>query len=164
MTIRALQAAAVGTIVFTGVAAVEGVSAVGVVRLAICGAGLGAAAAFDLAERRIPNRLTIPAALTLLAIWAAAGGSIGAIAAGVACAAALFVIGLATPEAIGMGDAKLALVIAFGLTNKALLGLASGIVLAALVAALRLITTSGRGHEIPLGPFLAVGALLALAA
>ena len=79
-------------------------------------------------------------------------------------ASLLFAIALVKPEAMGMGDAKLALVVALGLTDKALVGLASGILLAAIVAAARLASTRGTARAVPLGPFLALGALLALAA
>ena len=69
MSVRALQAAAVGAAVFGGVAAVNDAGSAGIARLAISGAALAAAASFDLSERRIPNRVTIPAALALLVLW-----------------------------------------------------------------------------------------------
>ena len=165
MTVRSLQAAVVGAAIFAVVAASEALGAAGIARLAISGAALAAAAVFDLSERRIPNRVTLPAALVLLAIWAATGAASGRIAAGLAIAAALIAIALVRPDAIGMGDGKLALVVALGLLDKALVGLACGLVLAAIFAAARLAPRSAaRTSAIPLGPFLALGALIALVA
>ncbi len=42
-------------------------------RLALCGAALGGAVAFDLRERRIPNKLVLPAAAGCLALSAWTG-------------------------------------------------------------------------------------------
>jgi leader peptidase (prepilin peptidase) / N-methyltransferase len=166
MSVRALQAAVVGAAVFGGVAAVNDVGSAGIARLVISGAALAAAASFDLSERRIPNRLTMPAALALLVLWLITGAKLGLIAAGLLVAAVLLAIGLIKPHAIGMGDAKLALVVALGLTDKALIALASGILLAAMVAApgLRHGEQAARRSTLPLGPFVAVGALIALVA
>jgi leader peptidase (prepilin peptidase)/N-methyltransferase len=165
MSLRALQAAALGAATFGVAAWVEHVGAAGIARLAIRGAALAAAAAFDLSERRIPNLVTIPAALALFVLWAASGATPGRVAAGLAVAGVLLVTGLLRPDAIGMGDAKLALVVALGLMDKALIGLACGLLLAAIFGAARLAARSGgRKSAIPLGPFLALGALIALVA
>jgi len=165
MTIRAAQAAAVGAAMFALIASLSDLDAASVVRLAVTGAALAAAAVSDLVERRIPNRITVPAALALLALWAATGASPGRIAAGLAVAAALLLIGVAWPAAIGMGDGKLGIVIALGLTDKALLGLASGIILAAIFGAVQLARNpSSRSSGVPLAPFLALGALIVLVA
>lgn len=165
MSVRALQAAAVGAAGFGGIAAVNDAGSAGIARLAISGAALAAAASFDLSERRIPNRLTMPAALALLVLWAITGARPGRIAAGLLVAAALLAIGLIKPHAIGIGDAKLALVVALGLTDKALIALASGMLLAAIVAAPRLRHGEhARKSTLPLGPFMAFGALIALLA
>jgi leader peptidase (prepilin peptidase) / N-methyltransferase len=166
MSVRALQAAAVGAAVFGGVAAVNDVGSAGIARLVISGAALGAATSFDLSERRIPNRLTMPAALALLVLWLITGAKPGRIAAGLLVAGALLVIGLIKPHAIGMGDGKLALVVAFGLTDKALIALASGMLLAAIFAAALRLRQGGQARKstLPLGPFVAFGALVALLA
>jgi leader peptidase (prepilin peptidase) / N-methyltransferase len=165
MSVRALQAAAVGAAAFGGGAALNDAGSAGIARLAISGAALAAAAWFDLSERRIPNRLTVPAALALLVLWLMAGAKPGRIAAGLLVAAALLAIGLIKPQAIGMGDAKLALVVALGLADKALIALASGMVLAAIFAAPRLRQgEQARKSTLPLGPFVAFGALIALLA
>ena len=92
------------------------------------------------------------------------GAKPGRIAAGLLVAAALLAVGLIKPDAIGMGDAKLALVVALGLTDKALIALALGMLLAAIVAAPRLRRGEARNSTLPLGPFVALGALIALLA
>ena len=165
MNLRPVQAAAVGTAMFAGIAAAGDAGVAGIARLAISGAALAAAATFDLSERRIPNRVTLPAALALLVVWAVSGAVPGRIAAGVAVAAALLALGLIKPDAIGMGDGKLALIVALGLTDRALLGLGCGLLLAAIFAATQLSSPrAGRKSAVPLGPFLALGALVALLA
>ncbi len=166
MSVPAPRAAALGAATLLALTAFERQPASADARCAICGAALGAAAAFDLAERRIPNRVTVPALLALLALWAATGAAWKPIAAGLAVASVLAAIGLLAPAAIGMGDAKLALVIAFGLADKALIALACAIVLAASVTAGRLVLawSDDRARTVPLGPFFALGALIALIA
>jgi leader peptidase (prepilin peptidase)/N-methyltransferase len=155
--------AAAGALIFGTVAAVENAGAARVAQLSLTGATLAAAAAWDLAERRIPNRLTVPVALTLLALLAATDAKPGGLAGGLAASGVLFGLALVRPAALGMGDAKLALVLALGLSDKALVGLASGVLLAAIFAAGRIARSSGAGAvAVPLGPFLAFGALIAL--
>ncbi len=165
MSVRFLPAAAGGAVLFAAVGLVEHVGEAGLARLVICGAALATAAACDLRERRIPNRVTIPAALALLVVWTAAGARPDRITAGLLVAGVLLAIGLVRPDAIGMGDGKLALVVALGLLDKALIGLALGLLLAAVVAAPRLLRGRAGGNgALPLGPFLAFGALIALLA
>jgi Flp pilus assembly protein protease CpaA len=165
MSNRTLQAAAVGGALFCTTAVIDDLGAASIARLSITGAALAAAAACDLAERRIPNRVTVPAVLALLILLAASGTAFGRIAGGLAVAGLLLGIGVLRPRAIGMGDAKLALVVALGLTDKALIGLASGFVIAAIFATERIARgSSTRGAAVPLGPFLGLGALIALLA
>ncbi|HZC31301.1 MAG TPA: hypothetical protein VE261_07250, partial [Gaiellaceae bacterium] len=79
--------------------------------------------------------MTLPAALALVIVWAVTGPNPSRIAAGLLLVGLLLVIALIRPDAIGMGDGKLALVVALGLLDKALVGLACGFLLAATVAA-----------------------------
>jgi leader peptidase (prepilin peptidase) / N-methyltransferase len=165
VTFRRLQAGAVGAAIFSATGVVDYLGVVSIARLSIMGAALGAAAACDLAEQRIPNWVTVPAAVALLILFAATGTAFGRIEGGLAVAGLLLGICLIRPGAIGMGDAKLAIVVALGLTDKALIGLASGFVLAAIFAIERIARSSStRGAAIPLGPFLALGALIPLLA
>ncbi len=165
MNRRATAAAALGAAGVLAGALGGGLDAAATTRLAVCGGALAAAAVVDLAERRIPNRLIIPALLILLALWVAGGAPIGQVAAGVLLAVALLGVSLLAPTAIGMGDAKLALVIALGLADKAAMTLAVALVLAGGVAAASLLVgAAGRRGTLPLAPFFAAGALIALLA
>ncbi len=73
---------AAGAGLFGFAAAVNDSGATSIARLALTGAALAVAAVHDVEQRRIPNRVTIPAALALLALWAATGAAPGRIAAG----------------------------------------------------------------------------------
>jgi leader peptidase (prepilin peptidase)/N-methyltransferase len=135
-------------------------------RLSIFGAALGGAVAVDLAERRIPNRLVLPAAAVCAALSVAAGVRFEDLAAGVAVVAFLLVFTLWRAESFGMGDVKLALLVVLGLNGNAAQGLLFGLALAALLGALIIIRygrAAGR-QALPLAPFIAVGSLVALLA
>jgi leader peptidase (prepilin peptidase)/N-methyltransferase len=76
----------------------------------------------------------------------------------------LLLIGLLAPSALGMGDVKLALLIVLGLDRNAPQALALGVLLAGLVG-VAIVARHGRPagrRSLPLAPFLAAGALLAL--
>ncbi len=80
--------------------------------------------------------------------------------------AALAVVSLAAPAALGMGDVKLALLLAVGIGDDAVTALVAGFALAAAYA-LVLLARHGRAAArtaLPLAPFLATGALCALVA
>lgn len=154
--------AAVGAALFTGIALAEGSSALELVRLAVCGAAVGAVALVDLRERRIPNRIVLPAAAVcaLLAGPATLGKSVPALA----LVGGLLVLALVQPAALGMGDVKEALLIALALGSFAAPALLLGLALAA-AAGIALTIRSGRaalGAALPLAPFLAAGAAIAL--
>jgi prepilin signal peptidase PulO-like enzyme (type II secretory pathway) len=88
------------------------------------------------------------------------------LAAGVAMVAFLLVFALWRPESFGMGDVKLALLVVLGLNGDAAQGLVFGLALAALLGAL-IIIRYGRAagkRALPLAPFVAAGALVALLA
>lgn len=165
MSRRATAAAALGAAGFLALALGAHLDLAAASRLAVCGGVLAAAAIVDLSERRIPNRLTVPALLVLLAVWVASGAPIGQVATGLLLAVALLALSVFAPATIGMGDAKLALVVAFGLADKAAATLAVALMLAGAVAAAGLLVgAAGRRGTLPLAPFFAVGALIALVA
>ena len=123
-------------------------------------------ARIDLERRVIPNRIVVPAAAVVLfgdiaaephraKEWtiAAFATMLGALA-----------ISSSTRGGVGMGDVKLALLLGAGLGWNVLGGLVLGLS-ATFVAALVIIARRGVGarkETIPFGPFLALGALLAL--
>jgi leader peptidase (prepilin peptidase)/N-methyltransferase len=133
-------------------------------------------AVIDLHTRRIPNRLTYPltpALLVLLTVAAVLEGTPGvalrSVLAGVVCFCLLLVLVLINPRGMGMGDVKLAAFIGLGLGYLGwghvwlglFLGFLGGGVIAALLLALRWRT---RKDHIPFGPWLALGAIVALLA
>lgn len=160
MTLTALAGAAL----FAGIAFAEGSSALALVRLAVFGAAVGAVAVVDLREHRIPNRIVLPAAAVcaLLAGPAALRESVPALA----LVGGLLVLAFVQPAALGMGDVKEALLIAVALGSVAAPALLFGLMLAAIVG---VVMTLARGRAalgvaLPLAPFLAAGAVLALVA
>ena len=166
MTRRALPIAAAGGLLFALAAAEANSDRLALARLTICGAALTAAAAVDLAEHRIPNRLVLPAAAACAALTIASGTGFRPLAAALALVALLLGFSLARPAALGMGDVKLALLISLGLDGHAPIALLLGLALAALAGGLLLALRGPEGwrQALPLAPFLTAGALAALLA
>jgi leader peptidase (prepilin peptidase)/N-methyltransferase len=136
---------------------------------------LGALAAFaavvlvvvsvtDLERRIIPNRIVLPAtAIVLVGHTLADPGPEWALGA-LGASAFLFVAALISPQGMGMGDVKLALLIGALLGRGAAPALAIGSVLAVVPSIAILIRhgRAGRKMGFPFGPFLALGALIVL--
>jgi leader peptidase (prepilin peptidase) / N-methyltransferase len=151
-----------GAALFATIAFAEGSSALVLVRLAVFGAAVGAVALVDLREHRIPNRIVLPAAAicALLAGPARLRESVPALA----LVGALLVLAFVQPAALGRGDVKEALLIALALGSLAAPALLFGLMLA---AAAGVVITLARGRAalaaaLPLAPFLAAGAAIAL--
>jgi leader peptidase (prepilin peptidase)/N-methyltransferase len=163
---RPLTGATLGAAAFVLAGVALDLALLDLARLSIFGAALGGAVAVDLAERRIPNRLVLPAAAVCAALSVAAGVRFEDLAAGVAVVALLLAFTLWRAESFGMGDVKLALLVVLGLNGNAAQGLLFGLALAALLGALILMRygrAAGR-RALPLAPFIAAGSLLALLA
>ena len=118
--------------------------------------------AIDLAQRRLPNRIVLPAtALVLLAqlvVNPQRALECAVAACGAACFLALPI--LVKPGGMGMGDVKLALLLGAGLGAAVVPALLLGLVVAGLFS-LVLVARSGLGARkqfIAFGPFLAFGA------
>ena len=127
---------------------------------------LSVLAAIDLECRVIPNRIVLPGAGLILAAQIAffPDHALEWIACGLGAALALFLPTLFKANAIGMGDVKLGLLLGVGLGVEVAKALLLGS-LAAVPAAIWILATRGlaaRGDTMPLGPFLAVGGVLAL--
>ena len=125
---------------------------------------LVAVSATDLEHRIIPNTIVVPAAALVLAAQTALRPSpewaIGAFGA----SGFLLVAALAYPSGMGMGDVKLALLLGAMLGRTVPIALLLGMV-SAIVPAVALLVRHGaaaRKMGIPLGPFLALGAAVAL--
>src|SRR5215211_822047 len=120
----------------------------------------------DLERRVIPNKIVAAGAIAALAIAALGDPSelperlaAGAIAGGV-----LFVIALAYPRGMGMGDVKLVAMLGLFLGSAVapavLIGFAVGAAVGLVMIAMH--GSAARKQAIPFGPFLAVGGIVGL--
>ena len=120
--------------------------------------------AIDVQLRIVPNRIVLPAAAAALILHTAIAPSTEWLVAALVAAGLLFVVVLAYPKGLGMGDVKLALFLGAVLGTSVSVALMLGL-LAALVPAAILVTKHGavaRKMGVPLVPFLSLGALVAL--
>ena len=130
----------------------------------------------DAEHHRLPKRLLYPAAaaaLVLLAVAAAVRGDWSAYLRAVEAGAVVYVVFLAlaliSPKSLGMGDVRLAAVLALFLGFRSwplvYVGLFAGFLLGALTAVVLLISgRASRETALPFGPALIVGSLAVLAA
>jgi leader peptidase (prepilin peptidase)/N-methyltransferase len=166
MTTRRLIAAGAGAMTFALCAILLGQPLLALVRLVLLGAALGAVVESDLFERRIPNWIVVPAAFACAVAWAASGIVLFALVEGFVLVGALLSLSLVRPEALGMGDVKLALLLVLGLDGRGAVALLVALALAACFGLLLLLRLgrSAASRRLPLAPFFAVGALIALIA
>jgi len=125
---------------------------------------LVAVSATDLEHRIIPNRIVLPAAGLVLVGQTALRPSPEWAIAGFGAAGFLLATALAYPAGMGMGDVKLALLLGVMLGRTVPVAFLLGM-LTALVPAFALFArhgTKARKMAIPFGPFLALGAVVAL--
>ncbi|HEX3391808.1 MAG TPA: prepilin peptidase [Solirubrobacteraceae bacterium] len=161
-----IAAGASGALVIPLAAAIRfGLSPLVLTRLAILGAALGQLALVDVRERRIPNRIVLPATAICAAISIADGRQAST---GLLLSAGLVVlllaVSLAKPAMLGMGDVKLALLLLAALGSLASAALLLTLELYALLAVI-LLLRRGRsvlGSTLPLAPILAAGCIIAL--
>ncbi len=124
----------------------------------------------DLETRLLPNRIIYPSVIAAAALsWGWPDTSVVEIFAGgglgILMATLLLLLSLPFgPDAFGMGDVKMIVLMGFVLgVPSVLVGVVVGTFAAGAVAAFLLITRlRGRRDTIPLGPFLALGAVIAL--
>ena len=121
----------------------------------------------DLEYRIIPNRITLPAAIVALALGLGLDRDfvVEQLIAGAAAAGFFLLAALAYPRGMGMGDVKLAGVLGLYLGRAVgpavAIALVGGVVVGGIVIA-RLGAARGRKTAVPFGPFLALGAIIAL--
>lgn len=118
----------------------------------------------DLEHRLIPNRVVIPAGVALLVARTIDDPSIVWLLCGLGAGLFLFVFALIYPSGLGMGDVKLAAAMGVALGTSVAVALFVGFA-AAFVPALIMFVRRGRSAlklGIPLGPFLALGGVVAL--
>ena len=120
----------------------------------------------DLQHRIIPNRIVVPAwiAVLLAQIAIYPGHWVQWVVASFGAGLFFLAVALAYPGGLGMGDVKLALLIGAALGWPVLTALFLGTLASGLVAGVMLFKegSSARKRGIPLGPFLAGGAILVL--
>jgi leader peptidase (prepilin peptidase)/N-methyltransferase len=123
-------------------------------------------AAIDVETKLLPNRIVVPGTAVVLAstfflgLHAFVEHALSALVAG----GFLFAAAAVRPRDLGMGDAKLAMLLGALLGTQVLPALVIGFCLVAL-AGLVLVVVDGRRalkRHLPLGPFLAAGALATL--
>jgi len=120
---------------------------------------------YDIRERRLPNYLTLPGAVVIVGVAAAAGRGIPALMGGVALFAVYLLVHLLAPAAMGAGDVKLAIGVGaltgwFGVDVWAVAALAAPLLTAvwAVVAVIR-----RTGSTVPHGPSMCLAAMAACA-
>jgi leader peptidase (prepilin peptidase)/N-methyltransferase len=124
-------------------------------------------ALIDLETRLIPNKLTLPGAVLALALGLALdpGGEPARLIAAAAAGGFLLIAALAYPGGMGMGDVKLAAVMGLFLGSAVapavLIALLAGTLVGAVIIA-RKGARAGRKTAVPFGPFLALGAIVAV--
>lgn len=122
-------------------------------------------ASIDLEHRLLPNAIVLPSALLVALIVAAAdaAGFVEHLEAGLALFGFLFVFAAVFPAGLGMGDAKLGLLLGLALGSRtlgAMLFAFAGLFLAAVWILARR-GLGARKESIPFGPYMALGAILA---
>jgi leader peptidase (prepilin peptidase) / N-methyltransferase len=118
----------------------------------------------DLETRLIPDKVILPAAVLVLALRTIDDPSVEWIVSALAAGLVLFVIVLIYPRGLGMGDVKLSAFLGAGLGVNVIVAMFVGF-FAAFVPAAVLFVRHGkdaRKESIPLGPFLALGGVIAL--
>jgi leader peptidase (prepilin peptidase)/N-methyltransferase len=127
---------------------------------------LVAAAATDLEERIIPNRLMAGAAVLALVLWTLADPSRlpENLIAGAAAGGLLLIAAVAYPAGMGMGDVKLAAVMGLFLGRSVgpalFIGFAAGALAGIAIVAAR--GAAARKQGVPFAPFLALGGIVGL--
>jgi prepilin signal peptidase PulO-like enzyme (type II secretory pathway) len=118
----------------------------------------------DLEHRLIPDKVVLPGAVAVLALRTIDDPSVEWILSALAVSLALFLVVLAYPRGLGMGDVKLSGLLGAGLGISVIVAMFVGFFVAFVPAAV-LFARHGRAARksaIPLGPFLALGGVIAL--
>jgi leader peptidase (prepilin peptidase)/N-methyltransferase len=127
---------------------------------------LVAVAITDLESRIVPNRIVLPATAASLVARTALDPSVRWLLGALATGGVLFALAVIHPAGLGMGDVKLGAFLGAWLAWHGLLALVLG-VFAAFLPAVGVILVRGRAARktgLPLAPFLALGAIVALLA
>ena len=118
---------------------------------------------YDIRERRLPNWLTVPGALVILAVAAAEGRGVPALVGAGALMGMYLVVHLIAPAGMGAGDVKLAagvggLTGAFGVDVWAVAAMAAPL----LTAVIALVSLARRAETtVPHGPSMCLATMAA---
>jgi leader peptidase (prepilin peptidase)/N-methyltransferase len=118
----------------------------------------------DLETRLIPDKVILPGAVLLLALRTIDDPSVEWVVCALGAGIVLFLIVLIYPRGLGMGDVKLSAFLGAGLGISVIVAMFVGFFVA-FVPAVVLFVRHGkdaRKQSIPLGPFLALGGVIAL--
>jgi len=118
----------------------------------------------DLETRLIPDKVILPAAVVVLALRTIDDPSLEWILSALGAGLVLFVIVLIYPRGLGMGDVKLSAFLGAALGVNVIVAMFVGFFVAFLPAAVLFVRhgREARKESIPLGPFLALGGVIAL--
>jgi leader peptidase (prepilin peptidase)/N-methyltransferase len=118
----------------------------------------------DLEHRLIPDRIVLPAALLVVVGRTVDEPSVAWVLGGLGAGLGMFLLVLVYPRGMGMGDVKLSLFMGAGLGLAVVPALFLGFIAGAVPAVVLLARhgAAARKQAIPLGPFLALGAVMAL--
>lgn len=118
----------------------------------------------DLEHRLIPDRIVLPAALLVVVGRTVDEPSVAWVLGGLGAGLGMFLLVLVYPRGMGMGDVKLSLFMGAGLGLAVVPALFLGFIAGAVPAVVLLARhgAAARKQAIPLGPFLALGAVIAL--
>jgi leader peptidase (prepilin peptidase) / N-methyltransferase len=118
----------------------------------------------DLEHRLIPDLVVLPGAVAVLALRTIEDPSVEWILSALGAGLLLFLVVLVYPRGLGMGDVKLSALLGAGLGISVIVAMFVGFFAAFLPAAVLFARhgAEARRSAIPLGPFLALGGVIAL--
>jgi leader peptidase (prepilin peptidase) / N-methyltransferase len=118
----------------------------------------------DLEHRLIPDKVVLPGAVAVLALRTIDDPSVEWILSALAASLVLFLVVLAYPRGLGMGDVKLSGLLGAGLGVSVIVAMFVGFFVAFVPAAVLFARygKAARKAAIPLGPFLALGGVIGL--
>lgn len=149
-----------------------GVGATQLVAAAVVLAWCAALSAYDITQRRLPNALTLPAAVAVLAVAVPAGRGLPALSGAIALLLVYLAVHVVAPAGLGAGDVKLApgvgaLTGAFGVDAWLLAALAAPLLTAMWALVVTAAGSAGRpaagSAGVPHGPSMCLSALAAVA-
>jgi leader peptidase (prepilin peptidase) / N-methyltransferase len=118
----------------------------------------------DLEHRLIPDKVVLPGAVAVLALRTVDDPSLEWILSALGAGLVLFLVVLAYPRGLGLGDVKLSALLGAQLGVSVIVAMFVGFFVAFVPAAVLFVRhgTEARKSAIPLGPFLALGGVVAL--